>query len=81
MFVKINKTKYVLRPQKNFFEVTTTTTLPEALLKTKTKKLKIFLKREKFLVIFAKKKILLCPINDYILISMLNIWYDYINIF
>jgi len=56
MFVKINKTKYVLRPQKKFFEVTTTTTLPEALLKTKTKNLKIFLKREKFLVIFAKKK-------------------------
>ena len=56
MFVKINKTKYVLRPQKKIFEVTTTTTLPEALLKTKTKKLKIFLKREKFLVIFAKKK-------------------------
>jgi len=42
--------------KKNFFEVTTTTTLPEALLKTKTKNLKIFLKREKFLVIFAKKK-------------------------
>jgi len=56
MFVKINKTKYVLRPQKIFFEVTTTTTLPEALLKTKTKNLKIFLKRENFLVIFAKKK-------------------------
>merc|ERR1712223_2374303 len=53
MFVKINKTKYVLRPQKKIFEATTTT-LPEALLKTKTKNLNIFLKREKFLVIFAK---------------------------
>jgi hypothetical protein len=40
---------------KKIFEVITTTTLPEALLKTKTKNLKIFLKREKFLVIFAKK--------------------------
>ena len=78
--LKSTKQKYVLRPQKKIFEATTTT-LPEALLKTKTKNLKIFLKREKFLVIFAKKKILLCPINDYLLISMLNIWYDYINIF
>lgn len=57
--------------------------LPEALLKTKKKKFENIFEEEKILVIFAKKKKkpnLLCPINDYLLISMINIWYDY-NIF
>jgi len=66
---------------KKNFEATTTTTLPEALLKNENKKFENIFEEGKFLVIFAKKKILLCPINDYLLISMLNIWYDYINIF
>ena len=63
MFVKINKTKNMYDLKKKFLR---RLQLPEALLKTKKKKLKIFLKRKFFFSHFAKKeKNLLCPINDY----------------